>query len=622
MSGDGTGLLPGNHLPASDAAGVRRAALRLIRREPGAFAWILVLNALATGAGLIGPWLLGLIIDDVESSSGTDGVHAIDRYALLILAAALVQLALTRHARYLAARFGERMSAHVREQFLDRVLELPPAVVEQVAAGDLAARGSGDVDAVAMILRDAAPDVLIAGLQALFVILATFLVSPLLGVCGVLGLLGIVVATRWYLRHARDAYLDLGTANSRLAEVLVATVQGARTIEALGLQRRRLEAGAEALDHARRSRLRALTLRTVLYPIIDVSYVLPMVGVLLVGGALYDHGAITLGAVVTSALYLRQLSGPLETMQIWIDALQSSAASFARLEGLGELPHSTPIATAPSALPVDERIDVRGVHFSYASSKAGRDEPEAPDGPGGRDVLRGVDLEIHAGERLAIVGPSGAGKSTLGRLLAGIDRPRAGSLTVGGVPVSDLPTELLRRHIILVTQEHHVFRASISDNLLIAKPHATDTEMRAALRSVGATWAAELPDDLDTDLGHAAHRLDGSQAQQLALARVVLADPHTVILDEATATLDPTTARETERALSAVLEGRTVLAIAHRLHTARDADRVAVMEDGLLTETGTHDALVARGATYARLWNSWHGERPSGTAPGDPEYAG
>lgn len=612
MSGDGTGLLPGNHLPASDAAGVRRAALRLIRREPGAFAWILTLNALATGAGLIGPWLLGLIIDDVESSSGTNSIHAIDRYALLILAAALVQLALTRHARYLAARFGERMSAHVREQFLDRVLDLPPAVVEQVAAGDLAARGSGDVDAVAMILRDAAPDVLIAGLQALFVILATFLVSPLLGVCGVLGLLGIVVATRWYLRRARDAYLDLGTANSRLAEVLVATVQGARTIEALGLQRRRLAAGAEALDHARRSRLRALTLRTVLYPIIDVSYVLPMVGVLLVGGALYDHGAITLGAVVTSALYLRQLSGPLETMQIWIDTLQSSAASFARLEGLAELPHSSPNSSMPVSVPVDERIDVSGVHFSYASSEARRD---------GRDVLRGVDLEIRAGERLAIVGPSGAGKSTLGRLLAGIDRPRAGSLTVGGVPVADLPTELLRRHIILVTQEHHVFRASVRDNLLIAKPHATDSEMRAALHAVGAAWAAELPDGLDTDLGHAAHRLDGSQAQQLALARVVLADPHTVILDEATATLDPTTARETERALSAVLEGRTVLAIAHRLHTARDADRVAVMEDGLLTETGTHDALVARGQTYARLWNSWHG-KPPGTAPGNPEYAG
>ncbi|WP_034271319.1 ABC transporter ATP-binding protein [Actinospica robiniae] len=576
-----------NQLPVSGPAAVRRAIRRLVRREPRVFAWILILNALATGAGLVGPWLLGLIINKVQAHGG---VAAIDRLALLILVSALVQLVLTRQARYLAARFGERLAAYVREQFLDRVLELRPAVAEQVDSGDLAARGSGDVATVAAIMRDAAPDILIAGLQSVFVILAVFTVDPILGACGVAGLLGIVVASRWYLRRAREAYLNLGASNSAIAEVLVSTVQGARTVEALGLRERRREASAEALEQGRRSRLRALALRSVLYPTIDLSAALPIVGVLLAGGALYDRGMISLGAVVTSALYLRQLSGPLETMQIWIDSLQSSAASFARLEGISELPQAQP----GKGVPDGDRIEVREVRFGYDL---------------GRDVLHGVDLEVRPGERLAIVGPSGAGKSTLGRLLAGIDRPRAGAVTVGGVAVSELSPDQLRRHIILVTQEHHVFHASVRENLLVAKPTAADADLRAALSAVGAApWADELPDGLDTDLGPDGHRLAAAQAQQLALARVVLADPHTVILDEATAMLDPTTARETERTLSAVLRDRTVLAIAHRLHTAHDADRVAVMEGGLLTELGTHDELVAHGGSYARLWHSWHGE--------------
>lgn len=217
---------------------------------------------------------------------------------------------------------------------------------------------------------------------------------------------------------------------------------------------------------------------------------------------------------------------------------------------------------------------------------------------------------MRAGERLAVVGPSGAGKTTLSKLLAAIDSPRTGTVSVGGVPVTELAPEQLRRHIVLVTQEHHVFLGSVRDNLRIAAPEAGDADLSAALAAVGADdWADALPQGLDTELGAAGLRLEGPQAQQLALARVVLADPHTVVLDEATALLDPTTARHTERALAAVLHGRTVIAVAHRLHTAHDADRVAVMEDGRLTELGPHTELVAADGAYAALWRSWHGTR-------------
>jgi ABC-type multidrug transport system fused ATPase/permease subunit len=233
----------------------------------------------------------------------------------------------------------------------------------------------------------------------------------------------------------------------------------------------------------------------------------------------------------------------------------------------------------------------------------------------GRDVLHGIDLTIEPGERLAMVGPSGAGKSTLGRLLAGIHAPTAGAVTVGGVPLASLPFDRLRSHVALVTQEHHVFIGTVRDNLVMARPGVTDDEVRAALSAVDALdWVDALPSSLDTVVGTGGHTIPPAQAQQLALARLVLADPHTLVLDEATSLIDPRAARHLERSLAAVLQGRTVIAIAHRLFSAHDADRVAVVEDGRITELGSHAELVAAGGSYAALWRSWHGDEEPGAA--------
>jgi ABC-type multidrug transport system fused ATPase/permease subunit len=580
------------HLPIAEPSQVRRAAARLIRFEAGAFAAVLVLNVLAAGAGLVGPWLLGRIVDQVRAGAG---VSMVDRTALAILVFALLQLLLTRYARLLAHRFGERTAARIREQFVNRALALPASVVERAGIGDLTARGTADITTVGNTLRYAGPDVLIGAAHALLILGAVFVLDPVLGSCGVFGLLGILFAVRWYLRRAHSAYLAEGAAGSTLAELVAATADGARTVEGFGLQSRRIERCDDVIDTCVRAQARTLSLRSVLFPAVDISYVIAVVAVLMIGGVLLNHGAVSLGAVITSALYLRQLSQPLDTILFWVEQLQRSGASFARVDGLA-LVRPAPSVAGPA--PADDRIEMADVRFAYE---------------GGPDVLHGVDLTVRPGERLAIVGPSGAGKTTLSRLLAGIEKPRSGAVEVGGVPVASLDPVRLRRQVVLVTQEHHVFLGTIRDNLLIAAPSAGDAELRAALLTVGADWADGLPDGLDTEPGAGECRLTGAQAQQLSLARVVLADPHTLLLDEATALMDPTTARQTERALRAVLEGRTVIAIAHRLHTAHDADRVAVMEDGRITELGTHDDLAAAGGAYAALWRSWHGERSPGT---------
>ncbi|GAB3448399.1 ABC transporter ATP-binding protein [Actinophytocola sediminis] len=575
-------------LPVAGRADVRRAHWQLVRADPTGATVVLLFACLAAAAGLGAPWLIGRIVNHVEA--GHPQTSTVDLLAAGILAFAVATIVLTRFARYLAHRFAERALARLREEFVDRTLALPTGVVERAGTGDLMARTTADIATIGTALRDAVPEVFVGLLQVLFLLAAVTVIHPLFGLCALAGIAGLWWAGRWYLHRARDAYLAEGAANSEMSETLAATAEGARTIEAFGLHHRRVRAGDDRVHTAFRTRLRTLFLRCVLFPVLDFSYMLATGFVVLAGGLLHTAGQTTLGAAIAAALYTMQLADPLTRVLMYMENIQRSTASMARIKGVADAGGPPP----PGGTPRDDRIEITGVRYAY-------------DGRADRDVLHGVDLAVRPGERLAIVGPSGAGKSTLGRLLAGVEAPRTGQVTVGGVPVADLAPDELRRRIVLVTQEHHVFIGTVRDNLAIAAPTATDDQLHDALRAVDADWVHTLPAGLHTELGAGTESLDAAKAQQLALARVVLADPHTVILDEATALLDPTTARHAERAMAAVLTGRTVIAIAHRLHTAHYADRVAVMADGRITELGSHDDLVEAGGAYAALWRSWHG---------------
>ncbi|MCX4679611.1 ABC transporter ATP-binding protein/permease [Streptomyces sp. NBC_01433] len=597
--------------PTLPIAGPRRTR-RELRRRLGAhrvrLAAALLTLLSGTAVTLATPAILGSIVDAVTEQAGRGRLTALG-VALLLVATAGAALA---HAggRMLITVVQDVLAA-LREDVFETAIHLPVATLESSESSDVVSRVTRDVEAISEAASDVLPDITNAGFTIGLSLVGLAVLDLRLALAGLVCLPLHILATRQFLARSHVVYGDIRRLESARGQSVIEAVHGAETIRTYRTQGEHLGELSERGELAIERQRDGVKLRNRFTGLLNAAEFIGLAAVLLCGYALLGSGAITLGAATAAALYFHRLFGPVGALLGSLDDVQRATVGLARLVGITDLGRDRDEthgrdetdsrgetdgpadadgrgeADGPARAPHRPAIEVKGVSFSY---------------DGTRPALSEVSLRVPAGSSLALVGASGSGKTTLARLIAGLGEPSQGRITIGdGIAPPG-------RY--LVTQEVHLFGGTLADNLRLARPTATDEELRDALREVGADWALDQECGPDTVLGPGGTPLDDGAVQHLALARVLLADPPVAVLDEATAESGPQARNLLRAALGRVTRDRTSVIVAHRLEQARDADLVVVLARGRVAEQGTHGELLARRGEYAALWHAYTATAP------------